>query len=237
MPIKLSETQKYMKEITTAAAAKSLQSCLTLCDPIDSSPPGSSVPGILQARILEWAAISFSNACMHTKSLPLCLTLRPYGQQPTRLLHPQDSLGKNTGVGCHFLLQVRLGAVEPGWDGLEPLNHFCPHHLGPQKVSSYLWAAVSPTEPGINISLLPPQASWEPQLRQWMFNCSGIPQKLGKQLCGKGTVPYLLNWRELFCRHSVPPDCESVHHWAKPHDVFSKSYTTLCKLSLLRCKL
>ena len=46
----------------TAAAAKSLQSCLTLCDPIDTSPPGSPVPGILQARTLEWVAISFSNA-------------------------------------------------------------------------------------------------------------------------------------------------------------------------------
>ena len=44
------------------AAAKSLQSCQTLCDPIDRSPPGSPVPGILQARILEWVAISFSNA-------------------------------------------------------------------------------------------------------------------------------------------------------------------------------
>ena len=44
-----------------AAAAKSLQSCLTLCDPIDGSPPGFSVPGILQARTLEWVAISFSN--------------------------------------------------------------------------------------------------------------------------------------------------------------------------------
>ena len=55
--------------------AKSLQSCLTLPDPINCSPPGSSVPGILQARILEWVAISFSNACMHAKSLQLCLTL------------------------------------------------------------------------------------------------------------------------------------------------------------------
>ena len=45
-----------------AATAKSLQSCLTLCDPIDGSPPGSTVPGILQARMLEWSAISFSNA-------------------------------------------------------------------------------------------------------------------------------------------------------------------------------
>ena len=45
-----------------AAAAKSLQSCPSLCDPIDGSPPGSPVPGILQARTLEWVAISFSNA-------------------------------------------------------------------------------------------------------------------------------------------------------------------------------
>ena len=45
-----------------AAAAKSLQSCPTLCDPIDGSPPGSPDPGILQARTLEWVAISFSNA-------------------------------------------------------------------------------------------------------------------------------------------------------------------------------
>ena len=44
------------------ATAKSLQSCPTLCDPIDGSPPGSPVPGILQARTLKWVAISFSNA-------------------------------------------------------------------------------------------------------------------------------------------------------------------------------
>ena len=46
--------------VAAAAAAKSLQSCPTLCNPIDSSPPGSPVPGILQARTLEWVAISFS---------------------------------------------------------------------------------------------------------------------------------------------------------------------------------
>ena len=45
-----------------AAAAKSLQSCLTLCNPIDGSPPGSPIPGILQARTLKWGAIAFSNA-------------------------------------------------------------------------------------------------------------------------------------------------------------------------------
>ena len=52
----------YLCIHAAAAAAKSLQSCPTLCDPIDGSPPGSPVPGILQARVLEWVAISFSNA-------------------------------------------------------------------------------------------------------------------------------------------------------------------------------
>ena len=50
------------KALAAAAAAKSLQSCLTLCDPRDSSPTGSPVPGILQAKVMEWGAISFSNA-------------------------------------------------------------------------------------------------------------------------------------------------------------------------------
>jgi len=51
-----------LRTAAAAAAAKSLQSCPTLCDPRDGSPPGSPVPGILQARTLEWVAISFSNA-------------------------------------------------------------------------------------------------------------------------------------------------------------------------------
>ena len=49
-----------MQMAATAAAAKSLQSCLTLCDPIDGSPPGSPIHGIFQARVLEWGAIAFS---------------------------------------------------------------------------------------------------------------------------------------------------------------------------------
>ena len=53
---------KVIYRFNAAAVAKLLQSCLTLCDPIDGSPPGFPVPGILQARILEWVAISFSNA-------------------------------------------------------------------------------------------------------------------------------------------------------------------------------
>ena len=51
-----------LTKAAAAAAAKSLQLCPTLCDPIDDSPPGSAIPGILQARTLEWVAIAFSNA-------------------------------------------------------------------------------------------------------------------------------------------------------------------------------
>ena len=57
-----SVAEKLSCECVYAAAAKSLQSCPTLCDPIDGSPPGSPIPGILQARRLEWVVISFSKA-------------------------------------------------------------------------------------------------------------------------------------------------------------------------------
>ena len=88
-----------------AAAAKSLQSCPTLCDPIDGRPPGSPVPGILQARTLEWVAISFCSVMSDSSW--------PHGLQPTRLLHLWDFPGKSTGVGCHRLLQneVQVGRL------------------------------------------------------------------------------------------------------------------------------
>ena len=82
-------------------AAKSLQSCPTLYDPIDGSPPGSTVPGILQARTLEWVAISFSNAWkwnVKVKSLSrVRLLVTPWTaayQAPLSM----DSPGKNTGM-------------------------------------------------------------------------------------------------------------------------------------------
>ena len=77
-------------------AAASLQLCPTLCDPIDGSPPGSSVPGSLQARIPEWVAISFSNACMHPKSLQSCPTL----------CDAMDS--SPPGSSIHRILQARI---------------------------------------------------------------------------------------------------------------------------------
>ena len=91
-----------------AAAAKTLLSCPTLCDPIDGSPPGSNGPGILQARTLEWVAISFSRAWkwkMKVKSLVVSDSSWPHGLQPSRLLRPWDFPGKSTGVGCHCLLR------------------------------------------------------------------------------------------------------------------------------------
>ena len=79
-----------------AAAAKSLQSCLTLCDPIDGSPPGSSVSGILQASILKWVSISFSNTCIHAKLLQSSPTLRD----------PMDS--SPPGSSVHGIHQARI---------------------------------------------------------------------------------------------------------------------------------
>ena len=86
------------------SAAKSLQSPQTPCNPIDVAHQAPSGPRNLQPRILEWVAISFSNACMLSR-LSRVRSVPPCGQQPSRLLHPQDSPGKNTGVSCHFLPQ------------------------------------------------------------------------------------------------------------------------------------
>ena len=88
--------EKY--QFILAAAAKSLQSCFspTLCDPIDGSPLDSSVPGILQERILEWVAISFSNACMHAKLIQSCPILcDPMNNSPP-------------GPSIHGILQARI---------------------------------------------------------------------------------------------------------------------------------
>ena len=60
--MKIKTAEVLLHTPSAAAAAESLQSCPTLCDPIDGSPPGSAAPGILQVRTLEWVAISFSNA-------------------------------------------------------------------------------------------------------------------------------------------------------------------------------
>ena len=87
-----------------AAAAKSLQLCPTLCDPIDSSPPGSPVPGIFQARTLEWVAISFSNAWKWKNKVKSLSCVRLLATPWTAAHQAPPSMGfsrKSTGVGCH----------------------------------------------------------------------------------------------------------------------------------------
>ena len=104
-----------------AAAAKLLQLCLTLRDPIDGSPPGSPVPGILQARTLEWVpSPSPMNESKKWKwRLSVIYNLqRLHGLQPTRLLHPWDFPAKSTRVGCHCLL--RTGEDSPSIKKLAP---------------------------------------------------------------------------------------------------------------------
>ena len=76
-----------------AAAAKSLQSCPTLCDPIDGSPPSSPVPGILQARTLEWVAISFSNAWKWNVKVKSLSRVRPSATPWTAAFQAPPSMG------------------------------------------------------------------------------------------------------------------------------------------------
>ena len=81
---------------------------VTLCDPREGSPPGFPVPGILQARTLEWVAIFFSDAWKWKWKWSRSVVSdpqQPHGFQPSRLLRPWDFPGKSTGVGCHCLLQ------------------------------------------------------------------------------------------------------------------------------------
>ena len=106
-----------MYATTADAAAKLLQSCPTLCDPIDCSPPGSPIPGILQARTLGWVAISFSNAWKWKwkwRRSVVSDSSWPHGLQPTRLLHPWNSPGKGTGVKCHCLLYATTLVCKSG---------------------------------------------------------------------------------------------------------------------------
>ena len=77
-------TQELPLNSAAAAAAKSLQSCPTLCNPIDDSPPGSPVPGILQARTLEWVAMSFSNALKWKVKEKSLSHVQLFATQPTR---------------------------------------------------------------------------------------------------------------------------------------------------------
>ena len=112
----------------------------TLCDSKDYSPPGSSVHGILQERILEWMAILFSNTVVMrynnvnylipaaaAKSLQSCpievRSVWPYRRQPTRLPCPWDYTGKHTGVSCHCLLHYLTPYIHKNGSCYSYLNY------------------------------------------------------------------------------------------------------------------
>ena len=103
MPLNFS----FIQSLPSPAAAKSLQSCPTLCDPIDGSPPGSSVP-----RQEHWSGLPFPFPMHESEMWKWSCSVvsdpqRPHGLQPSRLLHPWDVPGKSTGVGCHCFLHMR----------------------------------------------------------------------------------------------------------------------------------
>ena len=92
-------------------AAKSLQSCMTLCNPIDGSPPGSPVPGILQARTLEWVAVSFSNAWKWKVKVKLLSRVRLLATPWTAAYQAPQSMGvsrQKYWSGCHCLLWLSV---------------------------------------------------------------------------------------------------------------------------------
>ena len=113
----------------SAAAAKSLQSCLRLCDPIDGSPPGSAVPRILQARTLEWVAISFSNAWkwkVKVKSLSrvrLLATPWTAAHQAPLSLGKKQKRKKRSFLSAMLLLCVFSYCIH--WSKLEKMARSC----------------------------------------------------------------------------------------------------------------
>ena len=141
-----------------AIAAKSLQSCLTLCDPIDGSPPGSAIRGILQARTLEWVAISFSNAWkwkVKVKSLSCVLLLAiPW----TAAYQAPPSMG--------FSRQEYWSGVPHPPPGhfpnpeIEPVSLASPALAGRFFTTSATWGAQTPNEP--NLILYIWRRQWHP---------------------------------------------------------------------------
>ena len=158
---------------SAAAAAKSLQSCPTLCDSIDGSPSGSPIPGIHQARTLEWVAISSSHAWKWKWSHSVVsYSSRPHGLQPTRLLHPWHFPGKSTGV-LEYLVPLPSpinvprycqifseGQNHPRWEPLvkqktyEVILGTQPgHKLGvtPHRVWTFFWSLSAFLKPSIEV--------------------------------------------------------------------------------------
>ena len=122
---------------TNMPTAKSRQSCPTLCNPTDGSPPGSPVPGIGFSRQEHWSGLPFLSPMHESEKWKwsrsvVSDSLQPHGLQPTRLLHPWDFPGKSTGMGCQCLLWKMPN------DTLS-LSHQTSSHNSSVLGSSFLW--------------------------------------------------------------------------------------------------
>ena len=137
-----------LQSLKVKSESEVAQSCPTPRDPMDCSLPGSSVHGIFQARVLEWVAIAFSEFCLSCRLIqrttfdiyrfPLLLLLSRFSRvwlcvtpetAAHQAPHPWDSPGKNTGVGCHFLLQCMKVKSE------SEVAQSCPTHSNPMDCS------------------------------------------------------------------------------------------------------
>ena len=155
-----------------AAAAKSLQSCPTLCDPIDSSPPGSSVPGILQARTLEWVAIAFSNAWKWKVKVKSLSRVRLLATPWTAAYQAPPSMGfsrqeywsgvplpspKNMLILLFSFKSLSYTLIKPQWEiCFCSLSHFLWDNELSFACSVPLWHTISSNPVGDSLSILPP---------------------------------------------------------------------------------
>ena len=160
-----------------AAAAKSLQSCLTLCDPIDTSPPGSPVPGILQARTLEWVAISFSNEWRWKEKVKSLSRVRLLATPWTAAHQAPPSMGfsrQEYWSGCHCLLCLHVLCFQIlYYPSRSPLR--CQHLIDISFLVSYLdcevlWSAKYLLDEAVNFILPPNLYLWCRRINTFQVN-------------------------------------------------------------------
>ena len=125
------------------AAAKSLQSCLSMCDPIDDSPPGSPIPGILQARTLEWVAIAFSNAWKWKVKVKSLSRVQLLATPWTAAYQTPLSMGfsrQDYWSGVHCLLRSDFGAPKIKSDNVSTVSpSICCEVMGPDAMILVFW--------------------------------------------------------------------------------------------------
>ena len=188
-------SSKSLDLTVAAAAAKSLQSCPTLCDPIDFRPPGSPVPGILQARILEWVTISFSNAWkwkVKVKSLSHVLLLATswtaaYQAPPSMGFSRQEYW---SGVPLPSPdLSIQFSSVAQLFPILcNPMNRSMPglpvHHQLPEFTQTHpsIRDAIQPSHPLSSPSPPAPNPSQHQSLFQWVNSSHEVAKVLEFQL-------------------------------------------------------